>query len=85
MLLTFHHTNLIYGTDQHSLYRAIDLIKLNCFVLGDDSSRVFEIKIAPTESVSALKNAFKEERRPLFDHVPADHLNVSDLMPTIGC
>jgi len=64
------------------------LIKLNCFVLGDDSSRVFEIKIALTESVSALKELVKEKRRPLFDHVPADHLdlwNVSDLMPKIGC
>ena len=67
---------------------AIDLIKLKCLVLGDDSKYIFEIKIAPTESVNALQNAIKEDRRPLFDHVPANHLdlwNVSDLMPTIGC
>jgi hypothetical protein len=57
-------------------------------VLGDDPSHIFEIKIAPTESVSALKELIKEKKSPQFDDVPADYLKlwkVSDLMHAIGC
>jgi hypothetical protein len=60
--------------------------KLNCLVLGDDPSRIFEIKIAPTENVSALRDIIKKERTPQFDYAPASHLElweVSDLTPTI--
>jgi len=60
---------------------------LNCFVLGGDPNRVFEIKIAPTESVSALKKAIKEEKKQTFRDVDADTLQlwkVSDLIPTIS-
>ena len=60
--------------------------KLNCLVSGDAPSNIFEIKIAPTESVSALKELIKEKQKPQFDHVPANRLDlwkVSDLMPTI--
>ena len=62
-------------------------IKLNCSVLGNNIGRVFEVKIAPTGSVSTLKELIKEKKRPLFDHVPVDHLDlwkVSDLTPTVG-
>jgi len=61
--------------------------KLNCLVLGDNHSHIFEIKIAPTESVSALKDLIKEKKHAFRD-VDADGLklwNVSDLMLTIGC
>ncbi|KAG2039316.1 hypothetical protein BDR03DRAFT_259861 [Suillus americanus] len=63
-------------------------LKLNCIVLGDDLSHAFEIKIAPTESVSALRKAIKDAKKPHFDHVAADYLKlrkVSELMPTIAC
>ncbi|KAG1851048.1 hypothetical protein DFJ58DRAFT_729029 [Suillus subalutaceus] len=51
-------------------------LKLNCIVLGDDPSHAFEIKIAPTESVSALQKAIKDAKKPHFDHVAADNLKL---------
>jgi hypothetical protein len=61
---------------------------LNCLVLGDDPSRIFTIKVASTENVSAFKNLIKERKQHAFDGVDADRLDlwdVSVLMPTIGC
>jgi hypothetical protein len=63
-------------------------LKLNCIVLGQDPSHAFEIKIAPMESVSALREVIKDKKRQYFDYVNADDLElwkVSSLMPTIGC
>jgi hypothetical protein len=42
------------------------VIVLNCWVLGDDSSRVFPVKIATTESVGTLKKLIKEEKERGF-------------------
>lgn len=70
----------------HIVIRPLHL-NLNCVVI-DDPDYAFEVKIAPTESVSALQNAIKDAKKPEFDHVAANHLKVwqvSDLMPTIGC
>ena len=49
-------------------------LELNCLVVGDDSSRIFSTKIASSESVFTLKKAIKDEKKPFFDHVPADSL-----------
>ncbi|KAJ8584000.1 hypothetical protein M405DRAFT_747732 [Rhizopogon salebrosus TDB-379] len=57
---------------------------LNCLVLGDDPSHIFEIKIAPTESVSALKKVIKAEKTPQFDDVPADHLTLWKIDINLG-
>ncbi|KAJ8580322.1 hypothetical protein M405DRAFT_778345 [Rhizopogon salebrosus TDB-379] len=51
-------------------------LSLNCFVCGDEPGRIFEIKIAPTESVSALKELIKEKQKPQFDDVPANRLDL---------
>jgi hypothetical protein len=62
--------------------------KLNCLVLGDDPSHIFSVDIAPTESVSALKDLIKEKKKHAFRDVDADSLklwNVGDLMLMIGC
>jgi len=67
---------------------AAAMISINCLVLGDDLSCIFEIQIASTATVSALKDVIKEKRQPAFNTVVASHLQlwrVSDLMPTIGC
>ena len=59
------------------------VLRLNCWVLGDDSSRVFPVKIAAMESVGTLKKVIKDEKKPAFDHLTADSLDlwmVSDLM-----
>ncbi|KAG2339081.1 hypothetical protein BDR05DRAFT_951502, partial [Suillus weaverae] len=52
------------------------MYKLNCIVLGDDPGRIFEIKIAPTESVSALQKVIKEENKQQFDRVDAKNLKL---------
>ena len=60
--------------------------KLNCLVSGGDPSDIFEIKIAPTEGVSALKKVIKDEKNHTFRNADADHLKlwkVSDLMHAI--
>jgi len=57
------------------------LLELNCLVLGDQRNHIFPVKIAETESVGSLKKAIKEEKRPLFNHIAADALelwNVSE-------
>jgi hypothetical protein len=56
---------------------------LNCLVLGDDPSRIFTIKVASTENVSAFKDLIKKHA---FDGVDADRLDlwdVSVLTPTL--
>ncbi|KAG1789653.1 uncharacterized protein HD556DRAFT_772595 [Suillus plorans] len=52
------------------------MYKLNCTVLGDDPRLVFEIKTAPTESVSALRKVIKDVMKPQFEHVAADGLTL---------
>lgn len=51
-------------------------LELNCLVLGDERNHIFNIEIPATKTVSALKKAIKEEKSPLFDHVPADNLAI---------
>lgn len=58
----------------HIVIRPLHL-NLNCVVI-DDPDYAFEVKIALTESVSALQNAIKDAKKPEFDHVAANHLKV---------
>ncbi|KAG1755294.1 uncharacterized protein EDB91DRAFT_285621 [Suillus paluster] len=51
-------------------------LHLNCIVLGDDQSRIFEIKIEPTESVSALQKVIKDAKKHAFHDVDADSLTL---------
>ena len=63
-------------------------LKLNCIVLGDNPRRIFPVNIERTEIVGDLKEVIKDKKRPEFDHVATDRLElwkVSDLMPRIGC
>ena len=67
---------------------AVDLINLNCLILGDDTSNIFKVQIASTATVGALKAAIKEKRENAFRNVDANALQlwrVSDLMFLIGC
>ena len=52
------------------------LLTLNCLVRGDHPNRIFQVKIAPTESVGALKEAIKEKKEKTFEHVDADALGL---------
>ncbi|KIM79435.1 hypothetical protein PILCRDRAFT_74257 [Piloderma croceum F 1598] len=49
-------------------------LDLNCLVLGHDPSHIFPIEIGESKTVGALKKSIKDEKRPAFDHVPADTL-----------
>jgi hypothetical protein len=49
---------------------------LSSLVLGDDPSHIFTIEIADSKDVSALKELIKDKKKPAFDHVPADTLNI---------
>jgi hypothetical protein len=51
-------------------------LELNCLVLGDDPSRVFTIEIEDAKRVSTLRELIKDKKKPVFDHVPADSLNI---------
>ena len=51
-------------------------LDLNCIVFGDDSSHIFPVKIMNTESVGTLKNAIKEKKKPIFDYVSTDALDI---------
>ena len=43
-------------------------------MLGDDASHIFSVEIQKSKTVSTLKDAIKDKKRPAFDHVPADTL-----------
>ena len=55
---------------------APSLLLLNCWVLGDDSTRIFPVKIDRDENIGTLKDAIKEKKKPAFDHITADSLDV---------
>jgi hypothetical protein len=57
-------------------------LELNCLVLGDDPSHIFPIDIVGTKKVGALKELIKDKKKPVFDHVPADALQLfKDSLP----
>ncbi|KAG2057245.1 hypothetical protein BDR06DRAFT_1005282 [Suillus hirtellus] len=64
-------------------------LKLNCIVLGNNPHRIFLIDIELTESVGDLKEVINNKKRPDFDHVATDCLElwkmktVSDLKNVI--
>lgn len=51
-------------------------LSLNCYVLGDDPSRIFQVKILKTKQVCILRDLIKEKQSPFLDHVPASSLAV---------
>ncbi|KAG1893517.1 uncharacterized protein F5891DRAFT_985860 [Suillus fuscotomentosus] len=51
-------------------------LKLNCIVFGDDPRHIFPVDIERTKTVSDLKNVIKVAKKPEFDHVAADRLEL---------
>src|SRR5258707_11971625 len=49
-------------------------LNLNCWVLGDDSTRIFPVQIDLDKNVGGLKEAIK--MNPAFDHITANSLDV---------
>jgi hypothetical protein len=54
------------------------LLKLNCWVLGEKSTRIFSVEIDGKKNVEDLKRAIKEEKMA-FAHIDADSLDVWDV------
>ncbi|KAI6026765.1 hypothetical protein BKA83DRAFT_4247507 [Pisolithus microcarpus] len=54
----------------------MSMVELNCFILGDDSSRIFGVEILNTENVSTLKDLIKEKLSPKLNYVAASDLAV---------
>jgi hypothetical protein len=52
------------------------MLDLYCWALDDDPLLAFPIKIAKSETVGGLKDAIKDKKKPEFDHVAADRLNL---------
>ena len=50
------------------------MLLLNCWVLGEDSTRIFPVKIDRDENVGCLKLAIKEVKKVAFEHIDADRL-----------
>jgi hypothetical protein len=53
--------------------------RLNCLVLGDDPNNIFDIEIALTKDIDALKDLIKENKRPGFDAIAAKSLKLWDV------
>ncbi|KAG2052964.1 hypothetical protein BDR06DRAFT_1009092 [Suillus hirtellus] len=51
-------------------------LKLNCIVFGDDPCHIFPVNVEWMKTVSDLKNVIKVAKKPEFDHVAADHLEL---------
>jgi hypothetical protein len=51
-------------------------LNLNCWAIGDDPRRMFEVEIGKTKSVSALKKLIKEEKQPAYNDITADSLDL---------
>ncbi|KAK2467220.1 hypothetical protein APHAL10511_000769 [Amanita phalloides] len=52
------------------------MLSLNCFLLGCDSSEVFDVEILKTEKVSFLKDLIKQKQSPCLDHVATSKLTI---------
>jgi len=55
---------------------APSLLLLNCWVLDEDSTRIFPVEIDHNKNVGALREAIKEKKKPAFDDVTADSLDL---------
>jgi hypothetical protein len=55
---------------------ATETLRLNCWVLGEDSHRIFTVGIDCDKNVGGLKEAIKENNKPSFNHITADSLDV---------
>ena len=64
-----------------SVYLAVptfmsNILALNCWVLGDRPNHIFTVEIASAKTVSILRHAIKDEKKPQFDDIPADRLHL---------
>jgi hypothetical protein len=55
-----------------------DMLNLNCWLLGDDTQRIFPVEIAKTSTVGALKKAIIQDpsNGGDFDGIGAKYLDL---------
>ena len=53
-----------------------NILKLNCWVLGDDPHHIFPVKVASSKMVIYLKKAIKDEKKHVFNDLDADSLDL---------
>ena len=58
------------------IFTSMDHFKLNCWVLGEDSTLIFPVEIDGDKNVGDLKKAIKEEMKPAFDYITANSLEI---------
>jgi len=52
------------------------ILNLNCWVLGDGATRIFQVCIGTGSSVYVLKEMIKEKKKPELDHLATDSLDL---------
>ncbi|KAK2460127.1 hypothetical protein APHAL10511_007806 [Amanita phalloides] len=76
------HIHIVVQGPAGDVIRAFDpmqLLSLNCIVLGDSQYQMFTVKIVKNTNVSILKDLIKEEETPRLDHIPASKLILSQV------
>jgi hypothetical protein len=54
----------------------IQLLSLNCFLLGDDPDRMFTVEIPKNKNVSILKKLIKEENPSSLDNIDVKNIDL---------
>jgi hypothetical protein len=52
------------------------VLELNCWILGHDPRRVFSVEAPSSKTVSHLKDAIKNKKKPVLDGITADSLDL---------
>jgi hypothetical protein len=52
------------------------VLELNCWILAHDPRRVFSVDVPSSKTVSHLKDAIKNKKKPVFDGITADSLDL---------
>jgi Crinkler effector protein N-terminal domain len=60
------------------------IFNLNCLIRGEDRKRIFPIEIGDDKTVGALRKLIKDNKHPVFDHIPADKLVLWKVSIAIG-
>jgi hypothetical protein len=64
--IQFDDDTILTTLQRDTTFVMSDSLELNCWVLGDDPSRVFAVKIARSEVVSFLKETIKDKTRSAY-------------------
>ena len=69
----------LFTYEPRTTFAMSNVLKINCWVLGDEPGRVFTVKIAGSKTVGDLKNAVKEANQYEFPALFLDLWKVSSV------